>query len=122
MVKLLYAIHTIAMVGVVISGIAWLYKTVLVITVLISLWIYIQRELKLKGLTLQYAGSTGWEMAFLEASFSPIKVLASTVTTHYLIVLHYKTQKQKKGTILIAKDALINDEFRKLSVALKLSS
>jgi hypothetical protein len=115
-------IHTIAVVAVVISGIAWLYKTVFVITVLMSLWIYRQQELKLKGLTLQYTESIGWEMAFLETSFSPIKVLASTVITHYLIVLHYKTQKQQKGTILIANDALINDKFRKLSVALKLSN
>ncbi len=119
---MLLVLHIIAIIAVSVSAFAVLpYKTLLVFFILISLVVYSKKENNFKGLTLRHANTSGWEIAFLENQFSPIRVLPSTVITHYLIVLHYKIQNQQKRAILIFRDALINDDFRKLLVALKIS-
>jgi len=118
---MLAILHFIAIIAVFINALTMLYKMILTVFILISLFFYIKKEFNFRGLTLRHAASCGWEIAFLEKEFSLIQILPSTVITHYLIVLHYKTQKHKKRAIIVCKDAMTNDNFRKLLVALKIS-
>ncbi len=89
--------------------------------ILFSLLFYLRRELRFHGLSIVHSMVSGWEMALSDHQFYPVKILASTVITPYLIVLHYKIQNKQKKTILICKDALIEDDYRKLMVELKIS-
>lgn len=121
MIKLLFALHALAIIAVFISALALLYKTILTVCILVSLFIYAKREFDFEGLTIRYADSFGWEIAFSENQFNPIQVLPSTVITSHSIVLQYKTQSQQKRAIIICRDAMIKDNFRKLLVELKIS-
>lgn len=88
--------------------------------VLVSLLIYVKREINFHGLLIRHSSGLGWEVAYSENNFHVIEILASTVITRYLIALHF-IHNNKKQTILICRDALMYDEFRKLMVALKIS-
>ena len=69
---------------------------------------------------LRYSGSKGWELAGKDA-FSTIQILHSTVISTFIIILHFNGQEDRKQSILIPCDALSTEEFRKLTVELKIS-
>jgi len=104
-----------------IASISLIYKSLLFIAIIASLLIYRTREIKRNGLLIRYKPELGWEIALQGNDYYSIEVLPSTVITSFFIVLHFKRHKNKKQTTLIAKDALIDDEFRKLMVLLKIS-
>jgi hypothetical protein len=71
--------------------------------------------------TIRYSDSIGWEWREQEHVFLQIEILPTTVTSLFLIVLHFKTQSQKKKSILIYKDSMLADEYRQLLVILKIN-
>lgn len=65
---------------------------------------------------------TGWEWFNLECGFfSPIEILSTTYISRLFIILHFKSQNHQKKTILIARDALPKNEYRRLLVTLKIN-
>jgi hypothetical protein len=119
----LVAIHALAIFASVLNALALGYKIILIIFILTSLLVYLWKEAKFKGVSIRYSSLSGWEMAQKNSVYVPIQILPSTVITPYLIVLHLKTEGNKSPAllILICRDALIGDEFRRLMVALKIS-
>lgn len=113
-------LHTIAFVPVYLSAIVFIYKAILSGSIVFSLFFYLKQEIKKPNFTIRHNLKTGWEIADQNNYFQSIEILPSTVLTPYAIVLHIKQQNRKKQTILIFKDALKNDEFRKLMVELKM--
>jgi len=63
----------------------------------------------------------GWEFADFDNVFFQMQVMPSTVLTPYFLILHFQPHNHSKRTILICRDALIDDEYRKLLVILKIS-
>lgn len=116
----LIAIHFLAFIAAGLNSLALLYKLALWVLIITSLIIYLRCSNK--EFFIRYGSLSGWEIADSENSYLPITILASTVICPYLIVLHFYRQNKKKQTILIAIDALKNDEYRKLMVALKVSA
>ena len=112
--------HAIAIVAVLINALDLIYKVIISLMVLVSLFVYLKREYNFQGLLIRHSSGLGWEVAYLENYFYAVDILASTVITRYIIVLHF-LQNKKKQTILICRDALSYDEYRKLMVALKIS-
>ena len=120
LIRWLIVLHAIAIVAAFINALDLIYKVVITIMVLVSLLVYLKREINFHGLLIRHSVEFGWEVAYSENNFYAIKVLTSTIITRYIIVLHFM-QNKKKQTILICRDALFYDEFRKLMVALKIS-
>jgi hypothetical protein len=120
-IKALWASHIIAFTSVFLTALMLIYKAIIIALIFISLFYYLKRETKFPVFFIRHSLAFGWEIAILENHFHSFDVLSSTVLTHFLIVLHIKQQNRKKQTILICKDALKNDEFRKLMVELKIS-
>jgi len=70
--------------------------------------------------TLRYTSEFGWElMGGLD--FSAIRILNSSVITLFVIILQVE-YATKKMSILICKDAVMPEIYRRLLVALKISS
>ena len=114
------AIHAIAIITAFINALALIYKVIITVMVLVSLLVYIKREINFHGLLIKHSNGGGWEVARSGNNFFTIEILSSTIITRYIIVLHF-IQNKKKQTILICRDALFYDEFRKLMIALKIS-
>ncbi len=120
MIRWLVVIHAIAIVAAFTNALDPIYKVIIAIMVLVSLLVYLKREINFHGLLIRHSTGFGWEVAYSENNFYVIKILASTIITRYLIVLHFM-QNKKKQTILICRDALFQNDFRRLMVALKIS-
>ena len=113
-------LHAIAIVAVFINALDLIYKVIITLMVLVSLLVYLKREINFHDLIIRYSTEFGWEVAYSENNFDAIEVLDSTVITRYIIILNF-IQNKKKQTILICRDALFYDEYRKLMVKLKIS-
>ncbi|MEE9336820.1 MAG: protein YgfX [Methylococcaceae bacterium] len=126
MIKWLIGMHGLAIFVVGITAIPLISQVILIILILFSLIFYLKQEKAIKIYTLRYSTALGWEMTNSENEFQLIEILPTTVLSPYLVFLHYKINnnnytKQKKLYVLIAKDTLSNDDFRKLRVELRIS-
>jgi len=120
LIKLLIGIHFVSMCSLYFTSIALVYKLVLFFAIIISLLIYINKELNFSGMTIRHSSFGGWDVAFNEHEFQPIEILSSTVVTPYFVFLHFKKQGMRKQAILILVDALSIDKYRELVVQLKI--
>ncbi len=77
--------------------------------------------LRFKHYKIRYSSVVGWDITQNGDVFHLIEVLPSTVLTSYLLILHFKAHNKKIQTILIVKDALTHDNYRKLMVLLKIA-
>lgn len=75
--------------------------------------------IKQANLAIKFTNDSGWQLGNRD-NYCPIQLLSSSVVTTMLIILHYKSRSRKKKTMLIVKDALSDENFRALTVALKL--
>jgi hypothetical protein len=125
LIKWLIGMHGLAIFVVGITAIPLIPQVILIILILFSLFFYLKQEKAIKVYTLRYSTAFGWEITNSENEFQHIEILPTTVLSPYLIFLHYKinnnNKKQKKLYVLIAKDRLSNDDFRKLRVELRIS-
>jgi hypothetical protein len=55
------------------------------------------------------------------ADYMEILILDGTVLTHYAILLYFKTNKPLGKSILIVRDSVSADDYRRFIVRLKLS-
>lgn len=73
-------------------------------------------RLKIERRKIRYAEKLAWEISY-GGDFETVDILKSTVITTTFIFL----QMQDKPTILIANDALGEDDYRQLVVRLKIT-
>lgn len=69
---------------------------------------------------LRYSDSRGWALGD-GIKRLPISLLASTISTSWIVVLHYRPPQQSKQTLLILRDAVTTEEYRQLRVALRIA-
>jgi hypothetical protein len=119
--KCLLALHCLSAFAVLLSSLDLEYKALLWSAVFFSLLFYSSKERDFNGLLIRHSSLKGWELADLDGIYCPIEVLPSTVISSYLLVMHFNQKNKQKQSILICKDALINDDYRKLMVALKIA-
>lgn len=118
-------LHVLVMAACWLNGLESIYRAGLMLGVLIS-W---QRSRRLTAQKsgcsyLRYTGRKHWALSRNGDSFCPVSVDSATYLSPWLIILHYRPQNTgqlKKGTLLIARQTLAQDEFRRLRVMLKLS-
>lgn len=126
LVKWLVILHSLAVIVAIFTPFPIIYKTITIVLVLVSLATSIKKERGSKGFILRYTTAFGWEISDSNQSFKSIEILPSTVLTTYMIFLHHRIDdsginKQKNKAIMIVKDALIDDDFRRLRVELRIS-
>jgi toxin CptA len=92
------------------------------ITLFIAIAIYGYFEFK-RLRTLQHClehTETGWRLASGN-EFTEIKILPSTVLSIVAIFLHFKPENQPEQSLLIFRDVLDEDDYRQLTVRLKIT-
>ena len=98
----------------------WIKTALSLLVCLHMMWVLRKYVIVAPRYVVKYKESTGWELAG-ENAFMPIQILHSTVISTFIIILHFNGQEDRKQSILIPCDALSTEEFRKLTVELKIS-
>lgn len=114
----LFVCHVLAIMAVFFSAILLIIQIMISMAIVISFIIYLKRQSH--ELSIQYCYSGQWGMFDANNHFQLIEVLSSTVISSFLIVFRFKTQSKQKKTILICKDAMLHDQYRRLLVTLKI--
>ena len=95
-------------------------RLILMLAVLLA-WCLAKKRWKVSDVHLRYTSSNGWWVSSGENSYSSAVILDTSVITGVIIVLHYKMENQTRRALLIAKDSLSSNQFRRLVVRLALS-
>ena len=111
--RLVIVIHLIALGASAVNALPLVVKLAIAILISVNFKINFPR-LKIEQRKIRYTEKLGWEISE-GGDFEAIEILKSTVVTTFFIFL----QMQGKPTILIANDALSEDDYRRLIVKLK---
>jgi len=71
---------------------------------------------------LQCTPENTWQYALNQHDFVSIEILPSSVLNTWLIILHVKTEAGKRENLLICKDTVNEDLYRRLKVRLKITA
>ncbi|AMK79057.1 MULTISPECIES: protein YgfX [Methylomonas] len=96
------------------------YKWMLTMLVLLS-WKSNVTSGEINVVYLRYTPNHGWSLLSDSDHYQPIDIQASTVVTRFLIALHWVQNKGRRQSMIIPKDAMSSNDYRKLSVCLIIS-
>jgi hypothetical protein len=113
--RLVIVIHLIALGASVVNALPLVVKLAIAILIGLNFKINFPR-LKIEQRKIRYTEKLGWEISE-GGDFVAVEILKSTVVTTVFIFL----QMHDKATILIANDALREDDYRQLIVKLKMT-
>lgn len=75
-----------------------------------------------RAIGLNYSEAGGWTLCVCGDTHK-VEIMASTVYLSWLIVLHYRVMQERDlRTLLIFRDAVGDENYRKLKVALRIVS
>lgn len=114
------ALHACAMLACWLNALPIFYRAALA-AVILTLWRLNTRRWNKEAVYLNYNGNTGWEISHDGLDYAAVTILRSTVITNRVIFLHYAIDNRPHRSLLIAKDSLAINDFRRLIVKLKLS-
>jgi hypothetical protein len=113
--RLVIVIHLIALGAAIASALPFAARLVVAILIGLNFKTHFP-SLKNEQRKIRYTEKLGWEISE-GGDFEAVDILKSTVVTTFFIFL----QIRKKPTILIANDALSEDDYRQLVVKLKMT-
>ena len=115
----LIVVHGLAVMAIILSPLALIFQLIFSLLMAVSLFFYLQFT---PGVyTIRYSSFKGWEWRDLACEFSLLDVLSTTVMSPYFIVLQVQTDKRQNRTLFICKDAMLEDDYRRLLVTLKIN-
>jgi hypothetical protein len=109
--------HVLAMGACLANALPPAIKVSLLIGICLNLWLAVKRLSDAQPI-IKYTEAACWEISNGQ-DFEPVRILNSTVITLYAIFLHAARQDQGKKTIIILRDALLEDDYRRLIVKLR---
>ena len=113
-------LHCVAILACWLSNLQMSSQTILTSLICIFWWVAKMRW-NATPVYLRYTGNNGWRVSFDGNSYHSAVILDTTIITSVVMFLHYNTENQAFRSLMIAKDSLSNNEFRRLRVRLTLS-
>jgi hypothetical protein len=119
---MLMVIHGLAGVASWVNALPVMAKLLILLVIVISLSRYLQHFwYQFQPYTLSYTAASGWKITLKNNDLELMQLLATSVMTTQLIVLHFRFQSGKKHSLLIMNDVLSDKDYRALVVMLKMS-
>jgi len=115
----LLAIHILALLAAWVNPLAVWLKLPLSLCILISLWLAFKHRAngpEIKGLQLKPDNS--WVLHLAQGGEVEARLLGSSIANPWFVLLHFRTEKIRYS-VLIPRDSLPPEDFRKLRVALR---
>lgn len=121
---LLSAAHLLALIGGLTAGLAIPLRAALVAAVIAS-WIFHLRgsffELTEKRPFIVYGEQDGWSFRIGKGPDLRSKLLASSISTRWITILHFRTELNRFQSFVIFPDSLNAEDYRKLRMILRVS-
>ncbi|NOQ16030.1 MAG: hypothetical protein GQ581_03140 [Methyloprofundus sp.] len=115
------SVHVLAILSSIVIDALLLVQLLLIVLVCYSFYFHVQRYKQGYYLgTIKYTKEFAWQLATSQ-QFSAMQILNSSVITSSIIVLHVVSESQHKN-MLICCDAVPNEVYRQLRVALKINA
>lgn len=112
-------LHVLSLSACWLSDLPIVYALVLSMLVVVS-WPVRRKACETGCIFLRYTVAEGWAVSFDGGHYLPIIIKPTTVTGGMLTVLHFSIDKRAR-TLVIFKDAMSANDYRKLIVNLKIS-
>lgn len=116
--RLLIAFHLLALGACFTNSLPIIIQCVIFTAVLIQFRVCL-KELGKEQVCIRHADKLGWLISD-SLDFESVEVLATTITTHFVVFLHYRIQSSRH-VLLVPNDSLDAQEFRCFIVRLKTS-
>jgi predicted Kef-type K+ transport protein len=116
LMRLLVVMHALALGASIACALPITVKLALLAGIFMHFRFFVKR-LKNEQYTIKHTEALGWEISDGN-DFEPVQILDSTVITIFAIFLHFNDNAHKRS-VLIANDALSEDDYRRLIVRLK---
>lgn len=113
-------LHLLAVTACWLAALPTAYKVILSVLVGFS-GLYHTRAGKTGMTYLRYTAEQGWDRRDSSGDYLPISIRSSTVITGMLIILHWDSDDTIAGSLVIVKDAMAPNDYRRLLVCLKIS-
>ncbi|MEN8261469.1 MAG: protein YgfX [Pseudomonadota bacterium] len=118
-------VHTAALVGALANGLSPALKFALAAAVLSSggwtLWRHVY-AISSKEIRLTYSEFAGWRLNLDSTGDMPATLLPSSIVTTWLCMLHFRAEEGAFHSVILFRDALEPEVFRRLRVVLKSTS
>ena len=115
------SVHGLALTSSMFLAILMSLKLLLMILVCYSLYFHLRRYRQgFYILTLKHTAEFAWELE-QKNNLKGISILNTSVLTSFIIILHVQTNKQHRN-LLICRDAVSDEAYRQLLVALKITA
>jgi hypothetical protein len=88
---------------------------------LILLWARYYRGVRMATFYLSYTANQSWSVSFDGDNYLPAKIEATTVITTLVALIHLSIDGKTAQSLIVFKDTLPVDDYRRLIVKLKLS-
>ncbi len=89
--------------------------------VVIGIGLASARAGKTAGFDLLYSVNQGWSVLDAEQEYQSISIKPTTVISRWVVFLHFSFNDKVVRSRMILKDALLDDDYRRLIVKLKLT-
>lgn len=120
----LIAAHSLALIGSLASGLPVSVRAVLVIAVVGS-GIFHLRRVRLDRTgnrpLIIYGEQEGWSFQIGAGPRINAELLASSVATRWITILHFRTTESRSQSFLIPPDSVDSEDYRRLRMILKIS-
>ncbi|WP_407663548.1 protein YgfX [Methylomonas albis] len=114
------AIHVLVILACWLNALPMPYKCLLTMLVLLS-WRSNTMSGEISVVYLRYTPNHGWSLLSNGDQYQLVDIQASTVVSRFLIALHWVHNKGRRQSMIIPKDAISSNDYRKLSVCLIIS-
>ena len=118
----LIGLHILAAIASIANALPLIVKILLLFAACASLWFSLKQYVNdPERFTLRYSETSSWQLDCGADEYAVIDLAGSTVSTPLFVILRVKHRDGPKKSILIVKDSLDAEEFRRLRVTLKIT-
>ena len=119
MATLLIAIHLTAIVVCAPLPLPFIWRVVLVASILCAFasnaYLYVQRSPR----RLHWSPEEGWTLTSRDGKEHDVELLPEAYLSPWLVVAHFKDERGKRRTVMLAQDSVRREGFRRLKVLLR---
>lgn len=112
-------LHVLSVLACWLNGLSAVYQLMLSLLVMAS-WVVQRNACETSHIFLRYTVTEGWAASFDGEHYLVAKIKPTTVTGRMLTILHFSIDN-RSGALVIVKDAMTANDYRRLIVNLKIS-